>query len=176
MKSHEIFSESLCLIPLLEIYPSRPILHVYEMQKTIPCYCFLIRKCYLVPTLLMPFCFPGVLLLWSISFLAIWPSIFFFQLRNLCEKNKCPLILNCANEASITVFSGYSIQVYADTKSVVTEYEYKLFMKTVLCALNNALLLITLSHNSWRTLRSPLQIFKKMTWLKQEFCFLKGCI
>lgn len=98
----------------------------------------------------------------------------FFQLRNLCEKNKCPLILNCANEASITLFSGYSI--YADIKSVVIEYEYKLFMKTVLCALNNALLLITLSHNSWRTLRSPLQIFKKMTSLKQEFCFLKGCI
>lgn len=97
----------------------------------------------------------------------------FFWLRNPCEKNECPLILKCVNEASITLFSGYSI--YADTKSALVEY--KLFMKTVSFALNNALLLITLSQNSWTALRSPLwNSKKKITWLRQDFWLRQGCI
>jgi len=43
------------------------------------------------------------------------------------KKKECLLILNYANEASITLFSGYSI--YADTELALVGY--KLFTKTV---------------------------------------------
>lgn len=69
---------------------------------------------------------------------------------------ECPLVLNCANEVSMALFSGCSI--CAVTKSALVEY--KLFMRTVSFALNNALLLITLPQNSWTTLRS-LKIYLK---------------
>lgn len=75
---------------------------------------------------------------------------------------ECSLVLSCANEASMALFSGCSI--YADTKSALVEY--KLFMRTVSFALNNALLLIILPQNSWTTLRS-LKIYIKKNYLAQ---------
>lgn len=164
INSYETFRERLLLISLLEIYQCRPLFHLCETQKTILLSCFQTSKC-LLTSLLVPSFFPCALLLWSISFIAIWPNNSFLVKEPTWKKKikkRIPLILTCANVTSIALFSGYSI--YADTKSALAEY--KLFTKTVSFALNNALVLITLSQDSWTTLRSPLWNSKK-TYLAQ---------